>query len=129
MLAKGVGFYSDVLAGDLLPFAPMVLMDPSINMRDLLPEIDAYIEKEKEERSLSSRPKRQVAKKGEVASYKDYVDFIYRKMAGPGGLLSPSTSLNDHDLHILDLLIRKEEKRRQKIQREEAKSKSNRKAK
>lgn len=117
MLAKGVGFYSDVLAQDLLPFAPMVLMDPSVNMQDLLPEIDAYIQKEKEERASSLRPKRQVAKKGELASYRDYADFIYQKMAGPGGLLSPGASLNDHDLHVLGLLVKKEATKRQKAER------------
>jgi len=122
-LAKGIGFYPEVLASDLVYFEPLILMDPSINIRSLLPAIEAYLAEEKEKKASLPHAKRQVAKKGEVASYKDYADFIYKRMAGPGGLLSASAYLDDHDLHILELLVKKEIKRRAKTQKSPAKAK------
>ena len=114
MLSKGIGVYSDVLADDLVFFAPMILMDPSINMHDLYPQIDAYLNEENEKKLANPKPIRQIANKKELDEYKDYADFIYRKLAGPGGLLSPCASLDDHDLHILEVLVKKEVKKRSK---------------
>jgi hypothetical protein len=33
-------------------------------------------------------------------------------MAGPGGLVSPSASLSDHDLYILSRLVKEEQDKR-----------------
>ena len=39
MLSNSIGIYPDALGQQLLPFSPMILMDPSINCKQLLPQI------------------------------------------------------------------------------------------
>lgn len=121
MLSRGVGVYSDVLGEDLVLFAPLIFMDSSINMHDLLPEIEKYLEEEALEKSSKPKIKRQTARKKELSEYKNYVDFIYQKMAGPGGLISPTAELNDHDLYLLFSLIKKERQSRNKKSKKSAK--------
>ena len=115
MLSKWVGVYPDVLADDLIMFEPFILMDSSINMNDLIPAIKEYLEKletVKEKKPAEPKPKREVAKKEELAEYASIGDFIYKRMAGPGGLISPSASLSDHDLYVLSKLVKEEQARR-----------------
>jgi len=114
MLSKWVGVYPDVLANDLVYFAPMLRMDPTINLSELMPKIEAYLleESNKSKKTSENKVKRIIAKKKEVAEYKSVSDFVYKKMAGPGGLVSPSTSLSDHDLHVLEILVKNEVKSR-----------------
>lgn len=120
-LSKGVGVYSDVLANDLVFFEPMILMDPSLNMHDLLPTIESYLLEDKEKKAALPKKKRQIARKKELDEYKNYVDFIYQKLAGAGGLLSPTADLNDHDLHVLNVLVRNEVRKRRKIKKSSVK--------
>ena len=115
MLSKWVGVYPDVLADDLIMFEPFILMDSSINMNDLIPAIKEYLEKlesVKEKKPTEPKPKREVAKKEELAEFSSIGDFIYKRMAGPGGLISPSASLSDHDLYVLSKLVKEEQARR-----------------
>lgn len=125
MLSKWIGLYPDVLAEDLVRFSPMLLMDPTINLNDLVPAIEEYLEEEsaKTKKSASPKAKRVIAKKGEVGQYASVSDFIYKKMAGPGGLISPSATLDDHDLHILEILVKNEVKARKNKAIKQAKKK------
>ena len=116
-LSKWVGVYSDVLADDLVYFEPLIRMDPSINLNDLVPAIEAFLAdeakgKEEEEPIEEVKPKRQIAKKKELLEYSSIGDFVYKVMAGAGGLVSPSSSLSDHDLHVLAKLVKDEQTRR-----------------
>ena len=43
MLSRYVGLYSDVVADELVYFEPMVKMDTSMNMMDVLPLIQKYL--------------------------------------------------------------------------------------
>ena len=115
MLSKWVGVYPDVLADDLIMFEPFIRMDSTLNMNDLVPAIKEYLENQetvKEKKPAEPKPKREVAKKGELAEYASIGDFIYKRMAGPGGLISPSASLSDHDLYILSRLVKDEQDKR-----------------
>lgn len=114
MLSKWVGVYPDVLADDLVFFEPLIRMDPSINMNELVPAIEAYLAEDKKEESQEPKPKRVTAKKKDLLDYESIGDFVYKKMAGAGGLVSPSTSLNDQDLAILARLVKEEQARRKK---------------
>ncbi len=114
MLSKWVGVYPDVLADDLVFFEPLVRMDPSINMNDLVPAIEEYLAEDKKEESQEPKPKRVTAKKKDLLDYVSIGDFVYKKMAGAGGLVSPSTSLSDQDLAILARLVKEEQARRKK---------------
>lgn len=116
MLSKWVGVYPDVLADDLIMFEPFILMDSTLNMNDLVPAIKEYFAKEEtiKEKKKPAEPKqkREVAKKEELAEFSSIGDFIYKRMAGPGGLISPSASLSDHDLYVLSKLVKEEQARR-----------------
>lgn len=114
MLSKWVGVYPDVLADDLVFFEPLIRMDPSINMNELVPAIEAYFAEDKKEESKEPKPKRVTAKKKDLLEYESIGDFVYKKMAGAGGLVSPSTSLSDQDLAILARLVKEEQARRKK---------------
>lgn len=116
MLSKWVGVYSDVLMDDLVFFEPMVRMDPTINMNDLVPMIEEYFanEAKKETAKGTTKPKRVTIRKKELLEYESVSDFVYKKMAGPGGLVSPSTTLSDQDLAILAKLVKEEQGKRKK---------------
>lgn len=110
MLSRWVGLYSDVILDELVYFDPMVRMDTSMNMMDLLPAIQKYLKDVDENNKVirENKPKRAPVRKKELLEYKSIGDFVYHKMAGPGGLVSPSIELNDHDLRVLELLVKKE---------------------
>lgn len=116
MLSRYVGLYQDVVADELVDFEPMIKMDTSLNMMDVLPAINEYLANVDQQNKVirESKPKRQAVRKKELLEYKSIGDFVYRKMAGPGGLVSPSAELNDHDLRVLELLIKKEVATRKK---------------
>ncbi len=116
MLSRWVALYPDVVSDELIYFEPMVKMDESLNMMDILPAINEYLAKidEKNKENRISNPRRAPVKKTELLEYKSVSDFVYHKMAGPGGLVSPSTELNDHDLRILELLVKQEMTKRRK---------------
>ncbi len=116
MLSRYVGLYQDVVADELVDFEPMIKMDTSLNMMDVLPAINEYLANVDQQNKVirEAKPKRQAVRKKELLEYKSIGDFVYRKMAGPGGLVSPSAELNDHDLRVLELLIKKEVATRKK---------------
>ncbi len=116
MLSRWVGLYSDVVADELVYFEPMVKMDTSMNMMDILPMIEEFLSKvdEKNAEIRVTKPKRAPVRKKELLEYRSIGDFIYRKIAGPGGLVAPSAELSDHDLHVLELLVKKEVAARKK---------------
>lgn len=116
MLSRYVGLYPDIVSDELLYFNPMVKMDTSLNMMDILPLINEYLSSIDEQNKINreAKPKRQAVRKKELLEYKTIGDFVYHKMAGPGGLISPSAELNDHDLRVLELLVKKETAARKK---------------
>lgn len=110
MLSRYVGLYQDVVADELVYFEPMIKMDTTLNMMDVLPAINEYLAGiDSQNKAIrETKPKRHVVRKKELLEYKSIGDFVYHKMAGAGGLVSPSAELNDHDLRVLELLVKKE---------------------
>jgi hypothetical protein len=113
-LSRLVGLYPDVLGDELSYFEPMIRMDPSLNMKDLIPTLENYIASEKAKKVGEEKPKRQVARKKEIAEYPNIATFVYQKMTGAGGLVDPSLTLSDHDLHVLQKLVSREVSARKK---------------
>ena len=111
-LSRLMGRYPDVLADTLAYFEPMIRMDPSINIRDLAPAMEVYLEEPIKPKS--DKPKKLAVKKTEVAKYSSIGDFVYRKMTSVGGLVDPTIVLSDEDLRILEKLIEAETKKRKK---------------
>lgn len=113
-LSKMVGLYPEILGADLTYFEPLVLMDSSLNMMDLIAPIQNYLAQENEKKKAEPAPKRVVASSKEMNEYPTIASFVYAKMTFAGGLVDPSNKLSDHDLHLLEKLVLREVKARKK---------------
>ena len=112
LLSRLMGRYPDVLANTLAYFEPMIRMDASINIRDLVPAMEEYLVEPL--KAKPAKPKKPAVRKSELAKYASIGDFVYRKMTTIGGLVDPSIRLSDEDLRILEKLVESETKRRLK---------------
>ena len=103
-LSRSMGIYPEIIAEQLSYFEPMLAMDPSYDLKDLIPELKKYIEEENKK-----NPKVPVVKvnKKELKEYKSVADFLYKKMT-VGGLVDRSISLSETDLRILKKLVQEE---------------------
>ena len=103
-LASKMGIYPEVIAEQLSFFEPMLAMDPSFDLKELVPAIEKYIEEED-----AKREKKEVVKvnKKELSNYKSVSDFLYKKMTF-NGLVDRNASLSEADLKALKKLIQQE---------------------
>lgn len=103
-LSSIMGVYPEVIAEQLSFFEPMLAMDPSFDLKELIPTISKYIEDEE-----SKREKKEVIKvsKKELSEYKSVPDFLYKKMTF-NGLVDRNASLSEADLKALKKLVQKE---------------------
>lgn len=108
MLSKGVGIYQDVLADDLSFINPVLFIDPSVNMKNLLPSIGEAIYLEENKKKKDENIHRDVVRKKEINEYENIASFVYAKMTNVGGLVDTSLTLSDHDLNLLKKLVLRE---------------------
>ena len=103
-LSRVMGIYPEVIAEQLSYFEPMLAMDPSFDLKELVPAIEKYIEEED-----AKKTKKDVVKvsKKELNEYKSVADFLYRKMT-INGLVDRSASLSEKDLKALKKLVQYE---------------------
>lgn len=113
-LSRLMGRYPEVLCDTLAYFEPLIRMDPSINVRDLTPQLEAYLEEPMKPKK--ERPTRKPVRKAELTKYSSIADFVLHKLTSVGGLVDPTIRLSDEDLAILERLIQLEEKKRKKKQ-------------
>ncbi len=106
-LSKLVGVYPDVLTDTLVYFEPMIRLDETINTRDFLEAMEAYIAPAPKKEG-EVKKKRVVVTKKTLMAYPSIGDFVYDKFASIGGLIDRSTPLSDQDLLILKKLVAKE---------------------
>lgn len=102
-LSKTMGIYPEIIAEQLSYFEPILAMDPSFDLKDLVPALKQYIE---EQPKVQKTPVIKVSKK-EVKEYKSVADFLYKKMT-VGGLVDRSASLSEVDLKILKKIVQDE---------------------
>ena len=102
-LSLHMGIYPEIIASELSEFEPMLAMDPSYNLRELVPALEEYIE----EQSKEKKEPRIAVKKAEVQQYKSVADFVYHKMT-IGGLVDRNTPLDEKDLKVLRHLVNQE---------------------
>lgn len=103
-LSSIMGIYPEVIAEQLSFFEPMLAMDPSFDLKELIPSISKYIEVEE-----AKREKKEIIKvsKKELSEYKSVPDFLYKKMTF-NGLVDRNASLSEADLKVLKKLVQKE---------------------
>ena len=108
-LSHTIGVYPEVINENLSYFEPMLTMDSSINLLELVPAIKKYIQ---EEENKKARPVVTVTvDKKEVAEYESINDFIYKRYT-VGGMLDRGVELSDKDLKIMKKLITEEQNKR-----------------
>ena len=103
-LSRIMGIYPEVIAEQLSFFEPMLAMDPSFDLKELIPVISKYIEEE--EAKKVKKPVVKVSKK-DLSGYKSVVDFVFKRMTF-NGLVDRSVSLSEADLRSLKKLVQQE---------------------
>ncbi len=114
MLSTIIGVYPEVIAEHLAMFDPMIRMDYSYNLKDLLSEMEKHLAVLENESNKLPKPER-VSKK-EIDRYGSLAMFIFEKMT-TGGIVDRNASLSDHDLKLLKKLIVREEAERKKAKK------------
>ena len=104
-----IGVYPEVINETLSYFNPMVNMDYSFNLLELVPDMKKYVEKKEEAKKPASNSP--TVKKGDVNAFNSVSDFIYRKMTY-NGIVDKNAYLSDKDLKVLKRIITEEQKRR-----------------
>ncbi len=117
MVSKNLGVYPDVLADELSFINPVLLMDPGVNMKDLLAPIENAILDEENKKRDNTTPRIEGVTKKELASYPTISSFAYAKLTNAGGLIDATMDLNDHDLRVLKKLVEREIAARRKEKR------------
>lgn len=103
-LSRHMGIYPEIIREQLSFFDPIITMDLDINIRDLLPQIEAYIE---EEEAKAEKKSRVVIKKSELEKYGSIAEFVYEKFS-INGLIDRRATLNEVDLKTLKKLVEEE---------------------
>lgn len=110
-LSKVVGVYPEIINETLSYFDPMLMMDPSADLLELIPQIKQYIVDIEEKKTPVVR--KDLVTKKQVLEYESINDFVYQKMSF-GGMLNREAYLSDKDLKILKKLIAEEQEKRKK---------------
>ena len=110
-LSREVGLYPEIIASDLSVLEPTLMMDPSYNLKDLIPALEEYIVKKEEKKAPVV--KSEAVRKTDLAKYDSVSDFVYQKMTF-GGIVDKTCYLSDKDLRALKKLVSEELARRKK---------------
>ncbi|MCQ2801505.1 MAG: hypothetical protein MJ222_02465 [Bacilli bacterium] len=100
-LSRSMGIYPDVIASDLSFFEPMLAMDLTFDLRDIIPSLESYIEEQEQ-----AKPKEHQLHSNslELRGYESVGDFVYKKMT-INGIVSKNVKLSEDDLKILAKLV------------------------
>ena len=110
-LSSEIGILPERIQDICASFNPLVTIDFSFNLKDLLPEI---------EKVLQAKEKRIVKKtatiKKDVSNYQRLIDFVYDKMTFQG-MLDKSIILEDRDLREIRTIASDELKLRRSLKK------------
>jgi hypothetical protein len=107
MLSQSIGIYPDVINGVLSMFNPVVTLDVTYNLLDLLPELNQYLGNAKSVTVKRNRPE------NKSLPYTSFAEFVYQKMT-IAGIVDKNIQLADKDLKLAKKLIQNELKSRKK---------------
>lgn len=107
MLSQSIGIYPDVINEALSMFNPVVTLDVTYNLLELLPDLNQYLGNAK---AVSVKRNKSV---GKPLPYPNFADFVYQKMT-IAGIVDKSISLSEKDLKLAKKLIQNELKSRKK---------------
>lgn len=101
-LSRVVGVYPEIINENLSYFNPMISMDPSFNLLELIPDIKKYISEVEDKKTPVVRSEAVTRKN--LEEYDSITDFVYRKMS-IGGIVDKNADLSEKDLRIMKKLI------------------------
>ncbi|MBM3909359.1 MAG: hypothetical protein FJ352_01120 [Firmicutes bacterium] len=107
MLSQSIGIYPDVINEALSMFNPVVTLDVTFNLLELLPDLNQYLGNAK---LVTMKRNRSVQKS---LPYTSFAEFVYQKMT-MAGIVDKSIQLSDKDLKLAKKLIQNELKSRKK---------------
>src|SRR5574344_2078879 len=110
-LSKSIGIFPEVIADNLSYFDPLITMDFTYNIMDLVPQIEEYIrdsQVKKEKKPAKPLPKI----KKEADKYVSIQDYVYQNMTIAGGIVDKSKELSIDNLKVMKRLIEDEIKKR-----------------
>jgi hypothetical protein len=107
MLAQSIGIYADVINDALSLFNPVVTLDVTFNLLELLPLLATHLGSNKSVRQKNHRSA------SSILPYDSFTEFVYQKMT-MAGIVDKSLQLSDKDLKIAKKLILNELKSRNK---------------
>ena len=102
-LSRLIALYPETINEQLSFFEPMLAMDPSYNLKDLIPAIEKYIEEEEAHKVKKAK----FEAKKHASKYKGVSDFVYQKLT-VSGLVDRNATLNEADLKVLRKLVNEE---------------------
>ena len=100
-LSRSMGVYPEIIAENLSFFDPMLSMDMTRDLRELIPAIEDYIDKME---AIKPVEKQLHVNSLEIREYKSVSDFVYKKMT-INGLVSKNIKLSEDDLKVLKKLV------------------------
>jgi len=109
MLAEQIGIYPELINDACALFNPLVTMDPTFNLLDLIDDVKHYVQT----LPTTRREPSTLPKKRDIESYGSFVAFIYEKMT-IAGIVDKAIILSDTDLKLAKKLIQNELKARKK---------------
>lgn len=110
-LSSEIGILPERIQDICASFNPLVTIDFSFNLKDLLPEIEKVLQA-KEKRII----KKTIAIKKDVSNYQRLIDFVYDKMTFQG-MLDKSIILEDRDLREIRTIASDELKLRRSLKK------------
>ncbi|MEG2053067.1 MAG: hypothetical protein RRZ92_03865 [Bacilli bacterium] len=100
-LSLMTGIMDERILDDCIVLEPLLRMSPDYNYRNLLEEIDVFIE---ENKAVKKPTKKKVKKIIECTS----LEYIISKTVLPGGIINRSYTFNEDELKALRKIINKE---------------------
>lgn len=111
-LSKVLGIYPETINETLSFFDPMICMDYSYNLMDLVSVMKEFVKDDDNKQDPIDRS--EAVYKSDLAPYDSITDFIYQKLTIAGGLIDKNARLTDNDLRILKKLVTEELNKRKK---------------
>ncbi|MBR2506230.1 MAG: hypothetical protein IKB70_04815 [Bacilli bacterium] len=111
-LSKVLGVYPETINETLSYFDPMICMDYSYNLMDLVETLKEFVENDDNKQDPIDRS--EAVYKSDLAPYESIMDFLYQKYTIAGGLIDKNARLSDADLRILKKLVLEEIAKRKK---------------
>ena len=96
MLSSSIGIREDVIREDLAEFDPMIRLMEDYNLRDIVSNMEEYVDKP------------MVVRNKPTVKYQSVMDFVIKNMTSNGDLLDKYMKLSKTQLRDLEIVVKKE---------------------